>query len=192
MSEIYCHHTATIDEGSQLGAGTKVWHYSHIMPEAVLGIDCNIGQNVYIASRVVLGDRVKVQNNVSLYEGVVCADEVFIGPSAVFTNVINPRSAVNRRNEYKKTHLGKGATIGANATILCGITLGAYAFVGAGTVVTKDVPDYGLVIGNPGRQVGWMSRQGHRLEFNHEGRALCQVTGESYILLEAGMVELVK
>ena len=192
MSEIYCHHTATIDEGSQLGEGTKVWHYSHIMPEAVLGIDCNIGQNVYIASRVVLGDRVKVQNNVSLYEGVVCADEVFIGPSAVFTNVINPRSAVNRRNEYKKTHLGKGATIGANATILCGITLGAYAFVGAGTVVTKDVPDYGLVIGNPGRQVGWMSRQGHRLEFNHEGRALCQVTGESYILLEAGMVELVK
>ena len=192
MSDIYCHHTATIDLGSQLGAGTKVWHYSHIMPEAVLGIDCNIGQNVYIASRVVLGDRVKVQNNVSLYEGVVCADEVFIGPSAVFTNVINPRSAVNRQKEFKKTHLGKGATIGANATILCGITLGAYAFVGAGTVVTKDVPDYGLVIGNPGRRVGWMSRQGHRLDFNHEGRALCQVTGESYILSEEGMVELVK
>jgi len=167
-----------------VGKSSKVWHFSHLMSGAVLGESCNIGQNVFIASKVVLGNNCKVQNNVSLYEGVICGDDVFIGPSAVFTNVINPRSAVARKSEYKPTTIEDGATIGANATIVCGVTLGQYSFIGAGTVVTKDVPDYALIIGNPGRQVGWMSKAGHRLHFDMHGRALCQGTGEAYLLAD--------
>ena len=172
MSENYYQHpTAIIDPGAEIGEGSKVWHFSHIMPEARLGAHCNVGQNVFIASKVVLGAGCKVQNNVSLYEGVVCEDEVFIGPSAVFTNVINPRSAVIRKSEYRMTHVKKGATIGANATIVCGVTIGAYAFIGAGAVVTKNIPDHALVVGNPSKQLGWMSRNGQRLEFDDEGKA---------------------
>jgi len=181
------HDTAVVDEGAQIGEGSKIWHFSHIMSGAVLGADCNIGQNVFIASKVELGRGCKVQNNVSLYEGVICEEEVFLGPSAVFTNVINPRSGVIRKNEYKKTLIKKGATIGANATIICGVSLGQYCFVGAGTVVTKDVPDYALVVGNPARQLGWMSRNGQRLDFDAEGRATCGVTDELYVL-ESGEV----
>ena len=183
MSENYYQHpTAIIDPGAEIGEGSKVWHFSHIMPEARLGAHCNVGQNVFIASKVVLGAGCKVQNNVSLYEGVVCEDEVFIGPSAVFTNVINPRSAVIRKSEYRMTHVKKGATIGANATIVCGVTIGAYAFIGAGAVVTKNIPDHALVVGNPSKQLGWMSRNGQRLEFDDEGKASCEVTGEAYVL----------
>lgn len=183
------HETAIIDEGAEIGEGSKVWHFCHIMPEARVGKDCNLGQNVFIASKVVLGDNCKVQNNVSLYEGVECGDDVFIGPSAVFTNVINPRSAVSRKKEYRKTVLKDGTTIGANATIICGVTIGAYAFVGAGTVVTKDIPDHALYVGNPGRHIGWMSRNGQRLAFDAEGRATCPVTSEVYVI-EEGVVSL--
>ena len=183
----YKHETALVDDGCQIGDGSKVWHFSHLMPGAILGANCNIGQNVFIASKVQLGNNCKVQNNVSLYEGVICGADVFIGPSAVFTNVINPRSAVSRKSEYKKTVIKNGATIGANATIICGVTLGDYSFVGAGTVVTKDVPDFALIVGNPGKQIGWMSKEGHRLFFNAEGRALCQGSGEAY-LLDEGVV----
>ena len=190
MSENYYQHpTAIIDPGAEIGEGSKVWHFSHIMPEARLGAHCNVGQNVFIASKVVLGAGCKVQNNVSLYEGVVCEDEVFIGPSAVFTNVINPRSAVIRKSEYRMTHVKKGATIGANATIVCGVTIGAYAFIGAGAVVTKNIPDHALVVGNPSKQLGWMSRNGQRLEFDDEGKASCEVTGEAYVL-EGGVVRI--
>lgn len=185
----YKHETAIIDEGAEIGEGSKIWHFSHIMPGAILGANCNIGQNVFIASNVVLGQGCKVQNNVSLYEGVICEDEVFLGPSAVFTNVINPRSAVIRKNEYKKTLIKKGCSIGANATIICGVTLGKYSFIGAGTVVTKDVPDYALVVGNPAEQLGWMSRNGQRLEFDAEGRATCSASGENYVLVN-GVVKL--
>ena len=180
------HETAVIDEGAHIGAGTKIWHFSHIMPGAVLGERCNIGQNVVVSPGVVLGANVKVQNNVSIYEGVTCDDDVFLGPSCVFTNVINPRSAVNRRGQYARTHVGRGASIGANATIVCGHDIGAYAFIGAGAVVTKNVPAYALVVGNPARQTGWMSAHGHRLEFDENGLATCPESGENYELTTGG------
>jgi UDP-2-acetamido-3-amino-2,3-dideoxy-glucuronate N-acetyltransferase len=178
----FAHESAYIDEGCTLGDGTKVWHFSHIMSNCTLGKNCNIGQNVVISPEVILGDNVKVQNNVSIYTGVVCEDDVFLGPSMVFTNVINPRSAVNRRGQYSKTRVGKGASIGANATIVCGHDIGKFAFIGAGAVVTKHVPDYALVVGNPARQLGWMSEFGHRLEFDAEGFAVCEESKERYQL----------
>jgi UDP-2-acetamido-3-amino-2,3-dideoxy-glucuronate N-acetyltransferase len=178
----YAHPTAVIDEGCEIGEGTKIWHFSHIMPGAKIGKHCNIGQNVVISPDVVLGNNVKVQNNVSIYTGVNCEDDVFLGPSCVFTNVINPRSAVNRKSEYAKTIVKKGASIGANATIVCGNDLGEFCFIGAGTVVTKYVPPYALIVGNPGRQIGWMSEYGHRLEFDEKGLAICKESGEKYIL----------
>jgi UDP-2-acetamido-3-amino-2,3-dideoxy-glucuronate N-acetyltransferase len=183
----FTHETAVVDEGCQIGEGTKIWHFSHIMPNCVIGEKCNIGQNVVISPEVVLGKNVKIQNNVSLYTGVTCDDDVFLGPSCVFTNVINPRSAVNRRSEYAKTHVGKGASIGANATIVCGHDIGAFAFIGAGAVVTKTVPDYAIMVGNPARQIGWMSEYGYRLEFDNEGLAECPESKESY-QLEYGLV----
>jgi UDP-2-acetamido-3-amino-2,3-dideoxy-glucuronate N-acetyltransferase len=183
MAEKYfAHPTAVIDEGSQIGEGTKIWHFCHIMPGCVIGESCNIGQNVVISPGVVLGKNVKVQNNVSIYTGVVCEDDVFLGPSMVFTNVINPRSAVNRKNDYMKTLVKRGASIGANATVVCGHDIGAFAFIGAGAVVTKDVPDYALVIGNPARQTGWMSEYGHQLKFDKEGYAVCEESKEKYFL----------
>jgi len=182
MSDFFAHETAVIDEGCEIGKGTKIWHFSHIMPNCTIGENCNIGQNVVVSPGVVLGKNVKVQNNVSIYTGVTCDDDVFLGPSMVFTNVINPRSAINRKSEYAKTHVGKGATIGANATIVCGHDIGEYAFIGAGAVVTKNVPAYALVVGNPSKQIGWMSEYGHRLHFDESGEALCQETGEKYRL----------
>jgi UDP-2-acetamido-3-amino-2,3-dideoxy-glucuronate N-acetyltransferase len=178
----FAHPSAVIDEGCEIGTGTKIWHFSHIMPGCKIGEGCNLGQNVVISPMVVLGKNVKVQNNVSIYTGVTCEDDVFLGPSMVFTNVTNPRSAVNRRSEYAKTQVGKGATIGANATIVCGHDIGKYAFIGAGTVVTKTVPNYALVVGNPARQIGWMSEYGHRLEFDALGMASCKESGEKYKL----------
>lgn len=178
----FAHETAVIDEGCKIGDGTKIWHFSHVMPNCILGEKCNIGQNVVISPDVVLGNNVKVQNNVSIYTGVTCDDDVFLGPSMVFTNVINPRSAVNRRSEYLKTHVGEGASIGANATIVCGHNIGKFAFIGAGAVVTKAVPDYALVVGNPARQMGWMSEFGHRLEFDENGIAFCVESNEKYKL----------
>jgi UDP-2-acetamido-3-amino-2,3-dideoxy-glucuronate N-acetyltransferase len=178
----YAHPTAVIDEGCEIGAGTKIWHFSHIMPTCKIGENCNIGQNVVISPEVILGRNVKVQNNVSIYTGVVCEDDVFLGPSMVFTNVTNPRSAVNRRGQYTKTIVKQGATIGANATIVCGRDIGKYAFIGAGAVVTKNVPDYGLIIGNPGRQAGWMSEFGHKLEFDEHGFATCPESHQKYQL----------
>lgn len=177
------HPTATIDQPVTIGDGTNIWHYTHVMPNAVIGNNCNIGQNVFIASGVVLGNNVKVQNNVSLYSGITCADDVFLGPSMVFTNVKNPRSAINRRGQYDKTHVGKGATIGANATIVCGNDIGAYAFIGAGAVVTKAVPPYALVVGNPAKQIGWMSEYGHRLAFDENNHAVCPESEEVYIFV---------
>jgi UDP-2-acetamido-3-amino-2,3-dideoxy-glucuronate N-acetyltransferase len=178
----FAHPTAVIDEGSNIGEGTKIWHFSHIMPNCVIGENCNIGQNVVISPEVVLGRNVKVQNNVSIYTGVICEDDVFLGPSMVFTNVINPRSAVNRKNEYMKTTVKRGATIGANATVICGHDIGAFAFIGAGAVVTKAVPDYALVVGNPARQTGWMSEYGHQLKFDKDGYATCEESKEKYFL----------
>lgn len=178
--QYFAHPTAIIDEGCEIGAGTKIWHFSHIMPNCTIGENCNLGQNVVVSPEVVLGKNVKVQNNVSIYTGVVCEDDVFLGPSMVFTNVINPRSAVNRKNQYAKTIVKKGATIGANATVVCGHNIGRYAFIGAGAVVTKDVPDYALIIGNPARQTGWMSEYGHKLVFNEKGEATCPESGERY------------
>lgn len=183
------HDTAVIDEGAKIGEGTQVWHFSHIMPGVVIGKNCNLGQNVFVANGVILGDNVKVQNNVSIYEGVICDDDVFLGPSMVFTNVNNPRSAVNRRGEYVKTWVGKGATIGANATIVCGHNIGEYAFIGAGAVVTKNVPAFALVVGNPARQIGWMSAHGERLYFDHEGVATCQLSKTIYHLVEGNHVQ---
>ncbi|HTF21188.1 MAG TPA: acyltransferase [Chryseolinea sp.] len=180
--EFSAHPTAVIDDGCVIGAGTKVWHFSHIMPNCRIGKKCNIGQNVVISPDVVLGDNVKVQNNVSIYTGVICEDDVFLGPSMVFTNVINPRSAVNRRDQYAKTVVHKGATIGANATIVCGHDIGYYAFIGAGAVVTKRVPDYALVVGNPAQQIGWMSEYGHKLFFDSDGFATCPESGQRYKL----------
>lgn len=180
----YAHPTAVIDTGAQIGAGSRIWHFCHLMPGAIIGPSCSLGQNVFVANKVRLGRNVKVQNNVSLYEGVICEDEVFIGPSAVFTNVINPRAGVERKNEYQPTVLERGVTIGANATILCGVRLGQYAFVGAGSVVTKDVAAYSLVVGNPARRIGWMSAHGARLDFGDEiGENLdtvCEESGEVY------------
>lgn len=178
----FAHESSYIDEGCTIGEGTKIWHFSHIMPNCTMGKNCNIGQNVVISPEVILGDNVKVQNNVSIYTGVTCDDDVFLGPSCVFTNVINPRSAVNRKSEYLKTHVGKGASIGANATIVCGHDIGKFAFIGAGAVVTKHVPDYALMVGNPARQLGWMSEYGHRLTFNDNGEAVCIESGERYRL----------
>jgi len=177
----FAHETAVIDEGCQIGEGTKIWHFSHIMPNCNIGLSCNIGQNVVISPEVVLGNNVKVQNNVSLYTGVTCGDDVFLGPSCVFTNVTNPRSAVNRRGQYAKTHVGQGASIGANATIVCGHDIGDFAFIGAGAVVTKNVPPYALFVGNPARQIGWISEFGHRLNFDLNGYAVCEESGEVYL-----------
>lgn len=178
----FSHETAVIDEGCEIGAGTKIWHFSHIMPNCRIGENCNIGQNVVISPEVVLGKNVKVQNNVSIYTGVICEDDVFLGPSMVFTNVTNPRSAINRKNEYAKTVVRKGASIGANATVVCGHDIGQFAFIGAGAVVTKNVPDYALVMGNPAKQTGWMSEYGHKLSFDKNGEATCAESGENYIL----------
>ena len=188
--EYFAHETAIIDEGCRIGAGTKIWHFSHIMPNCVIGERCNIGQNVVISPEVVLGNNVKIQNNVSVYTGVTCEDDVFLGPSMVFTNVTNPRSAVNRRNQYAKTHVGKGATIGANATVVCGHDIGAYAFIGAGAVVTKTIPPYALVVGNPSRQIGWMSEYGHRLHFDAAGHATCPESGEHYQLKDGKVTKI--
>lgn len=178
----FAHETAVIDEGCQIGEGTKIWHFSHVMPNCIIGERCNIGQNVVVSPEVILGSNVKIQNNVSLYTGVICEDDVFLGPSMVFTNVINPRSAVNRKNEYAKTVVRKGASIGANATIVCGYDIGQFAFIGAGAVVTKTVPAYALVVGNPARQIGWMSEFGERLEFDVNGIAICKESGSKYKL----------
>ncbi|MCB9262856.1 MAG: N-acetyltransferase [Flavobacteriales bacterium] len=178
----FAHESAIIDDGCAIGEGTKIWHFSHIMPKCTIGKGCNIGQNVVVSPEVVLGNNVKVQNNVSIYTGVICEDDVFLGPSMVFTNVINPRSAVNRRDQYLKTIVKKGASIGANATIVCGNDLGKYCFIGAGTVITKEVPDFALMVGNPGRQIGWMSKHGHRLHFDSNGLAECPESNEKYQL----------
>ncbi len=178
----FAHETAVIDKGCHIGAGTKIWHFCHIMSHSRIGQNCNIGQNVVISPQVILGNRVKVQNNVSIYTGVTCDDDVFLGPSMVFTNVVNPRSAINRKSEYQKTHVHRGATIGANATILCGIEIGQFAFVGAGAVVIRSIPAYALVVGNPARHIGWMSEYGHRLYFNEEGFAICPESKEKYRL----------
>lgn len=188
--EYFAHPSSFIDEGCKIGKGTKIWHFSHIMPNCTLGENCNIGQNVVISPEVVLGRNVKVQNNVSIYTGVICDDDVFLGPSMVFTNVINPRSAVNRKNEYAKTHVGKGASIGANATIVCGHNIGKFAFIGAGAVVTKHVPDYALVIGNPARQTGWMSEFGNKLVFDANGIAICKDSNEKYKLEQGKVIKL--
>lgn len=184
------HDSAIIDDGCQIGSGTKIWHFSHIMSGAILGEKCNVGQNVVISPDVIIGNNVKIQNNVSIYTGVTCDDDVFLGPSCVFTNVINPRSSVNRKNQYLKTHIGRGASIGANATIVCGNDIGEFAFIGAGTVVTKTVLPYALVVGNPARQIGWMSEFGHRLSFD-EGSAICPESGQTYIL-QNGCVKRIK
>ena len=179
-TEYFAHPTAVIDEGCQIGEGTKIWHFSHLMAGCILGENCNIGQNVVISPAVILGNNVKVQNNVSVYTGVICDDDVFLGPSCVFTNVVNPRSGIDRRGAFVRTHIGKGATIGANATIICGHDIGAYAFIGAGAVVTKKVPPYALLVGNPARQTGWMSEYGHRLHFDAKGMAVCPESGQEY------------
>lgn len=180
--EYYSHETAVIDEGCTIGAGTRIWHFCHVMPNATIGQNCTLGQNVVISPSVTIGNNVKIQNNVSVYTGVTCEDDVFLGPSMVFTNVINPRSSVNRKSEFLSTRVEKGVTIGANATVVCGYTLGKYAFIGAGAVVTKDIPPYALVIGNPARQVGWMSEHGAKLVFDETGVAVCPESGERYQL----------
>ena len=182
MANFFAHETAVVDEGCIIGEGVKIWHFSHIMPNCVIGDKCNIGQNVVISPDVVLGKNVKIQNNVSIYTGVICEDDVFLGPSMVFTNVINPRSAVNRKSEYAKTIVKKGASIGANATIVCGHDIGAFAFIGAGAVVTKNVPDYALLVGNPAKQMGWVSEYGHRLNFYKNSIAICPETKQEYKL----------
>ena len=186
----FAHPTAFIDEGCEIGAGTKIWHFSHIMLDCKIGENCNIGQNVVISPGVVLGNNVKAQNNVSIYTGVICENDVFLGPAMVFTNVINPRSAIIRKNEYAKTVVKEGASIGANATIVCGHDIGRYAFIGAGAVVTKDVPDYALVMGNPAKQTGWMSEFGHKLKFNNEGIAICDESGEHYKLENKKVIKI--
>ena len=183
----YSHETAVIDEGCSIGEGTRIWHFTHIMPDCVIGKNCNLGQNVVVSPQVVLGNNVKVQNNVSIYTGVICEDDVFLGPSMVFTNIVNPRSAVVRKDQYVKTLVKKGASIGANATIVCGIEIGEFAFIGAGAVVIRDVPPYALVVGNPAKHIGWMSEFGHRLEFDLNNIAVCPESKEEYIL-EKGKV----
>lgn len=191
MENFYAHETALVDDGCIIGDGTKIWHFSHIMSNCTIGQKCNIGQNVVVSPGVTLGNNVKVQNNISIYTGVVCDDDVFLGPSMVFTNVINPRSAINRRDQYAKTHVGKGASIGANATIVCGHDIGAFAFIGAGAVVTKNVPAYALVLGNPARQLGWVGEYGHRLTFNDQGIAVCPESEQEY-KLESNTVSRIK
>jgi UDP-2-acetamido-3-amino-2,3-dideoxy-glucuronate N-acetyltransferase len=186
--DYFAHETAVIDDNCKIGKGTKIWHFSHIMPNCAIGENCNIGQNVVISPEVILGKNVKVQNNVSIYTGVICEDDVFLGPSMVFTNIVNPRSAIIRKDMYVKTVVKKGASIGANATIVCGHDIGKYAFIGAGAVVTKEVKAYALVLGNPAKHVGWMSKAGHRLSFNENNIAVCPETKERYIL-ENGMVK---
>jgi UDP-2-acetamido-3-amino-2,3-dideoxy-glucuronate N-acetyltransferase len=183
MTNYFAHETAIVDAGCIIGNGTKIWHFSHIMPDCTIGENCNIGQNVVVSPGVILGKNVKIQNNVSIYSGVECEDDVFLGPSMVFTNVINPRSAVNRRGEYSKTVVKRGASIGANATIVCGHDIGEFAFIGAGAVVTKHVPAFALMVGNPARQMGWMSEYGIRLEFDADGIAICKESGDKYQLL---------
>ena len=183
------HISAVIDEGAQIGGGTNIWHFSHVMPNAVIGENCNIGQNVFIDNGVIIENGVKIQNNVSVYNGVICEDQVFIGPSVVFTNVINPRSAIERKNEFKKTIVRKGATIGANATIICGNEIGQYAMIGAGAVVTKDVKPYALLVGNPAKQIGWVSEFGNRLVFEERGNAVCAESGQRYFLDNENVVK---
>lgn len=190
MNTFFAHETAVIDEGCTIGEGTKIWHFSHIMPDSVIGERCNIGQNVVISPDVVLGNNVKVQNNVSIYTGVVCEDDVFLGPSMVFTNVINPRSAVQRRDQYLRTLVKKGASIGANATIVCGNDIGEYAFIGAGAVVVKEVLPYALVVGNPSKQIGWISEYGHRLHFDKDGFASCPESNEKYKLKDNKVIKV--
>lgn len=190
--EYFAHETAVIDEGCSIGKGSKIWHFTHVMKDCVIGDGCNLGQNVVVSPQVTLGKNVKVQNNVSIYTGVICEDDVFLGPSMVFTNVVNPRSHILRRDQYQQTLVKRGASIGANATIVCGHTIGEFAFIGAGAVVTKDVPAYALIIGNPGRQAGWMSEYGHRLAFNKEGFAICPESGEKYQLKEGKVINLGK
>lgn len=182
MEKYYVHPSSVIDTGAVIGEGTRIWHFCHVMGSSVIGRDCIFGQNVFVAGNVTLGDNVKVQNNVSIYTGVICEDDVFLGPSMVFTNVMNPRSAVNRKEEFKKTQVKKGASIGANATIVCGVTLGKYCFIGAGSVVIRDVPDYALMVGNPARQTGWMSEAGEKLLFLDGRYAQCPLTGEKYVI----------
>lgn len=182
MTDFFHHESAIINPGAVVGAKTKIWHFSHVMQGAVIGESCNIGQNVVISPKVVIGNNVRIQNNVSVYEGVIVEDDAFLGPSCVFTNVINPRSAVSRKHEYRKTLVKKGATIGANATIVCGVTLGEYSFIGAGAVVVRDVPAYALLVGNPARQIGWMSEFGHRLHFDGKSEAVCPESGQRYTL----------
>lgn len=190
--EYFAHETAVIDEGCTIGKGTRIWHFSHIMTGSELGENCNIGQNVVISPGVKLGKNVKVQNNVSIYTGVICEDDVFLGPSMVFTNIINPRSAVVRKDQYVKTIVEKGASIGANSTIICGNRIGAFAFVGAGAVVTKDLKPYALVVGNPARQTGWMSEYGHKLSFDHDGMAICPESHEKYRLENGNVYKMTK
>lgn len=180
--DYFVHESSYVDDGCTIGKGTKIWHFSHVMSGCIIGENCNLGQNVVVSPGVVLGNNVKVQNNVSIYTGVICDDDVFLGPSMVFTNVINPRSAVSRKDQYLKTKVGKGASIGANATIVCGHNIGEFAFIGAGAVVTKDVPAYALVVGNPSKQTGWMSTHGHKLNFDENGIALCPESNEKYRL----------
>jgi len=187
----FAHQTAVIDAGVLIGEGSKIWHFSHIMSDSIIGERCNIGQNVVVSSGVRLGNNVKVQNNVSIYTGVICENDVFLGPSMVFTNITNPRSAINRRDQYVKTHVRQGASIGANATIVCGHDIGLYAFIGAGAVVTKDVPNYALMVGNPARQIGWVGEYGHRLEFNQDRIAICSESGQVY-RLDHGAVTRIK
>ena len=190
MPKYFAHKTAVIDAGCQIGLKTKIWHFSHIMHDCTIGEHCNIGQNVVVSPNVILGQNVKVQNNVSIYTGVICEDDVFLGPSMVFTNVINPRSAILRRNQYQQTIVKKGASIGANATIICGNIIGAYAFVGAGSVVTKNVLPYALVVGNPAKQIGWVSEYGNRLKFDIKGIAICPNTKESYLLKDNSVTKI--
>jgi len=189
MENLFIHESAVIDDGAIIGSGSKVWHFSHIMSSAKIGNNCIIGQNVFIGEGVIIGDNVKIQNNVSLYTGVICKDDVFIGPSAVFTNVLNPRSSVNRKEEYKITIIGEGATIGANATIVCDNKIGSYAFIGAGAVITTSVRNHAIMIGNPARQRGWMSRQGLKLKFDKDGKAICRNSLKTYFLTTEGNVE---
>ena len=181
-SKYFSHPTAVIDAGCSIGTGTKIWHFSHVMKDCTIGNNCNLGQNVVVSPGVVLGTNVKVQNNVSIYTGVICEDDVFLGPSMVFTNIINPRSAIIRRDQYVETRVEKGASIGANATVICGNTIGAYALIGAGAVITKDVPPYALIVGNPGKQIGWVSAYGHRLQFDDKHQATCPESGKKYML----------
>jgi UDP-2-acetamido-3-amino-2,3-dideoxy-glucuronate N-acetyltransferase len=191
VKDYFAHETAVIDEGCKIGIGTKIWHFTHIMTGCEIGNNCNIGQNVVISPGVILGKNVKIQNNVSVYTGVICEDDVFLGPSMVFTNIINPRSAIIRKDQYATTTVEKGATIGANATIICGNKIGRYSFVGAGAVVTKDIKPYALVIGNPARQTGWMSEFGHKLHFNIDGIAICPESGDKYKLSNSNVTKII-